>query len=212
MKASMLAFATALVLTSGARACDLTTTFCWGNWPDVRTFAYDSRYGIVQADGDFHVFGFGRRALRSEIPPARDGVSVTYEGFVLGSTSGGVSRVGNELKRDRDARVRGNVTVEFTFVRGHAYTVDVRLWGLAKERADGGWQAMPGDEFEHLAVAEYSDFARFLPTATVVGAFFGPRGEAIAGTFEYVRKGHVVEGAFGAARRTEERSLISTLR
>lgn len=212
MKAFLMALAATLALTSGARACDLTTALCWGNWLDVRTFAYDSRYGIVQADGDFHVFGFGRRALRSEILSAGDGISVTYEGFVLGSTSGGVSRVGNELKRDRDARVRGNVTVEFTFVEAHAYTVNVRLWGLAKERADGSWQAMPGDHFEQLAVAKYSHFARFLPTATVVGAFFGPEGEAIAGTFEYARKGHVVEGAFGAARRTEGRSLVSTLR
>ena len=71
---------------------------------------------------------------------------------------------------------------------------------------------MPGDDFEHLAVAQHGHFARFLPTATVVDTFFGPEGAAVAGTFEYVRKGHVVEGALGAACRTEQRSLAGTFR
>ena len=72
-----------------ACACDLTTTSCRGDGFDVRTFAHDRRYGFVQADGDVQVFGFGRRALRSEIPPAGDGGGVIHEGFVPGSTTGG---------------------------------------------------------------------------------------------------------------------------
>ena len=212
MKVSILALILSVTLTTAARACDLATTFCWGNWFDVQTFVYDSRYGIVQADGDFHVLGFGRRALRSEIPPGRDGVNVTYDGFVWASTSGGVSRVGDQLQRDRDARVRGNVTVEFTADGADAYTVNVRLWGLAKELTDGSWQAIAGDSFQHLAVAKYSHFAEFLPHVTVVGAFFGPRGEAVAGTFKYTRKGHVVEGAFGAMRKSQAGPLISMTR
>lgn len=212
MKVPILAFFLALTLTSAARACDLTTTFCRGNWLDVQTFVYDSRYGIVQADGEFHVLGFGRRALRLEIPPGSDGLNVTYGGFVWASTSGGLSRVGDQLQRDRDARVRGNVTVEFTANGADAYTVNVRLWGLAKELADGSWQAIAGDSFEHLAVAKYSHFAEFLPNVTVIGAFFGPRGEAVAGTFKYNRKGHVVEGAFGAMRKSEAGPLISMTR
>ncbi|MCY3703231.1 MAG: hypothetical protein OXG16_11185 [Rhodospirillales bacterium] len=212
MKVPILALILALTLTSAARACDLTTTFCWGNWFDVQTFVHDSRYGIVQADGEFHVLGFGRRALRSEIPPDRDGVNVIYDGFVWASTSGGVSRVGDQLQRDRDARVRGNVTVECIADGANAYTVNVRLWGLAKELADGSWQAIAGDSFQHLAVARYSHFAEFLPHVTVIGAFFGLRGEAVAGTFKYDRKGHVVEGAFGAMRKSEAGPLISMTR
>lgn len=90
-----------------------------------------------------------------------------------------MSRVGDELKRDRDARVSPR----------NALTAAGRP-----------------------CPATISSISPLRSTATVVDTFFGPEGAAIAGTFEYVRKGHVVEGALGAACRTEQRSLVSTLR
>ncbi len=156
--------------------------------------------------------GFEPRARRSKIPPGRDGVNATHDEVVWASTSDGVSRAGDQLQRDRDARVRGNVAVERTANGADAYTVNVRPWGLAKELADGSWQAMAGASFQHLAVAKYSHFAEFLPRVSGIGAFFGPRAGTVAGVFTYNREGHVVEGAFGAMRKSKAGPLICMTR
>ena len=184
-----------------------------GNWFDVATFVYDGRNGIIQADGEFRVLGFGRRALRSDIPPGHDGAKATYHGFVWASISGGVSRVGNRLHRDRDPPGSSGTSPLHSLPTGPAPTPSTfgyRAWHRNSRTA--AWQAIAGASFQHLAVATYSHFAGFLPHVTVIRASFGPKGEAAAGMSEYSRKGHVVERSFGAVRRSEAGPLIGMTR
>lgn len=61
-------------------------------------------------------------------------------------------------------------------------------------------------------MATYSHFAGFLPHVIIIGASFGPKGEAVASMSEFSRNGHVVEGSFGAVRRSEAGPLIGMTR
>ena len=61
-------------------------------------------------------------------------------------------------------------------------------------------------------MATYSHFAGFLPHVIIIGASFGPKGEAVVSMSEFSRNGHVVEGSFGAVRRSEAGPLVGMTR
>ena len=84
---------------------------------------------------------------------------------------------------------------------------------MKKELPNGEYRGLPGMLFPGLGVGdnvatfngpssmEYNnrrDLKYGPATGYIEGSFYGPNGESAAGTFNYTRRGHKIEGAFGA--------------
>ena len=136
--------------------------------------------------------------------------SVSYTGHVWGRVYDGFTRTPTGVHFDDGERVLGVLTARYHPL-SEARRMSVFLSGMKKEYptvdpAEGAnWAPLPDIKF----IGSINDDATFsLPaegledrygreSGQATGSFYGPNGEAVAGTFWYRRNGHRVEGAFG---------------
>ena len=136
--------------------------------------------------------------------------SVSYSGHVWGRVYDGFTRTPTGVHFDDGERVLGVLTARYHPLSA-TRSMSIFLSGLKKEYpsvdpAEGAnWAPLPDMKF----IGKISETATFsLPaegledrfgreSGKATGSYYGPNGEAIAGTFWYRRNGHRVLGAFG---------------
>ena len=144
----------------------------------------------------------------------------TYTGHVWGRVYGGIFGMGEDYSN----RVTGEARVTYGprdhYGPGADDIVTLVLWQMWGELPNGELDFLPGMFFHGDVGTNRTDpgYDPLLDTATftlpasqydttpgteagtATGSFYGPNGEAVAGTFWYRRGGHRIEGAFGAER------------
>ena len=183
----------------------------WGSWAD-----FDQGYFRVEGpttpdDGTawtVHGTPTGLVDSMPRVQPELDIYTYDYEGHVWG-------------RADGNNRVTGQMWAVYG-PRGHYGpgaddVVSIHLSHMYKELSDGSLSFLPGMFYHGNVGTDYRepgydpalDTATFFLTADqfdttpgreegeATGGFYGPTGEAIAGTFWYRRDGHRIEGVFG---------------
>ncbi len=133
-----------------------------------------------------------------------------YTGHVWGRVYDGFTLTSTGLHYDDGDRVRGEMSATYSvlgFSSDPDRKLEVILFNMRKEYSPTSWTALiSGTKF----LGDISDTATFTlsveglddrygdqETGEATGSFYGPNGEALAGTFEYVRDRHRVNGVFG---------------
>ena len=184
----------------------------WGMWASLDWDHFSVAGPISSDDGTpWSVQGaptgsFDR--LPTEADPLTD--TVSYSGHVWGRVYDGFTNTPTGVHFDDGERVRGELTARYHPLSENR-RMSIFLAGMTKEYptvdpAEGAnWAPLPDMKY----IGSINDDATFsLPaegledrygreSGQATGSFYGPNGEAVAGTFWYRRNGHRVEGAFG---------------
>ena len=167
----------------------------------------------------------GTQTLAENMPVYADGHYFKYTGPVWGHATRGATVGGGSVDYNNGAKVSGKVTAWYFPFRefgpqvdgasSHIDGVTLSLSQMKKELPNGEYRGLPGMMFPGLGVGdnvatfngpssmEYNNRRdrKYGPaTGYIEGSFYGPNGESAAGTFNYTRRGHKIEGAFGAKR------------
>ena len=185
----------------------------WGTWASFTWDHFSVGGPISFDDGTLWTVQGAQTGSVDNIPreanPWTD--TVKYTGHVWGRVYNGFTYTGTGYHFDDGERVRGELSVTYRPLSA-TRSMAVFLNNMRKEYpnvdpTEGyNWTTLPGMKY----IGSISDFATFsLSTeglkdsrgrtekGNATGSFYGPNGEAIAGTFWYERYGHRVEGAFG---------------
>ena len=218
--------ATSLESTSlPATSLESTSPFSWGSWESFNQGEFRVEETMwSDTSSHWRVHGTPSGSV-DNLPQGSDGVSFEYTGSVWGRVYEGMT--GSETLSNADLddgdRVRGEMRAVYATRDRYVYNDDylsISLWNMYKQLPNGDKTSVPGIRFKGdvgtdryapgydpaldiatftLPVHQYS-FTSGREQGEAVGSFYGPNGEALAGTFWYRRGGHRIEGAFGGKR------------
>ena len=199
--------------------------YTWGAWASFNQGYFRVEETMWSATGsDWRVHGTPT-GLVDNMPQRRQGQrSYNYLGHVWGRVYEGRTGRGTITDEDDGDRVNGQIWAVYLprdyYGPGADDALTILFRNMYKELRDGGRSFLPGMIFQGDVGTNRNDpdYDPALDTATfslpadqfettpgledgeVTGSFYGPNGEALAGTFWYRRSGHRIEGAFGAER------------
>ena len=202
-----------------------TSPFSWGSWESFNQGEFRVEETMwSDTSSHWRVHGTPSGSV-DNLPQGSDGVRFVYTGSVWGRVYEGMT--GSETLSDVDLddgdRVRGEMRAVYATRDRYVYNDDhlsISLWNMYKQLPNGNKTGLPWIGFKGdvgtdryapgydpaldiatftLPVQQYS-FTSGREQGEAVGSFYGPNGEALAGTFWYRRGGHRIEGAFGGKR------------
>lgn len=197
----------------------------YGRWENFNQGYYQVEETTwSESSSDWMVHGTPTGSV-DNLPQGSDGVSFEYRGPVWGRIYGGVTDhiSGPDADYNDGDRVYGRVWAVYETRDRYVYNDDylsVFFSDMFKELPGGGivgtrWMTFKGDVGTDkyadgydpaLDVATFTLQAQQFETTPgrergeAVGSFYGPNGEALAGTFWYQRGSNRIEGTFGGKR------------
>ena len=187
----------------------------WGVWASLDWDHFSVAGPISSDDGTAWAVQGAPTGSYDNLPTDADPLTdnVKYTGHVWGRVYDGFTRTPTGVHFDGGERVRGELTATYRPLSA-TRSMAALLSGMKKEyptvdpTEGANWAPLPDMKF----IGTINDDATFSLSAEgledrfgresgeTTGSFYGPNGEAVAGTFWYRRNGHRVEGAFGGER------------
>ena len=211
--------ATSLPLTS----LESTSPYSWGSWESFNQGDFRVEETMWSDTSSHWVVDGTPSGSVDNLPQGSDGVRFVYTGPVWGRIYEGRTGTFSNGDVDDGDRVRGQMRAIYATRDRHVYDDDyltIYLSEMFKELPGGTetgvqWMHFKGDVGTDryapgydpaldiatftLPAQQYSDSSG-IEQGEAVGSFYGPNGEALAGTFWYRRGGHRIDGAFGGKR------------